>query len=493
MAQLIDGYPPSDVERLRGTPDEDERSPFARDYDRLIYTEHFRRLQGKTQVATPGEADFFRSRLTHTIEVAQWARRLAEHLNRKAAHARQDAGRPPGEVLTDPKDLAGRPADQHMVDPDLCEAAAVLHDLGHAPWGHVGEAILDREVANAAEAPPPDGWELADHGGFNANAQSFRLATVGIVHDRGTPGLQLTRATLDAALKYPWTRGNRPSGKKGTFSVYPTEHADLAWVREGVPEPLRHEQTLEAQIMDWADDVVYAVHDIDDWHRTGYMPLARLAQNAYGARDELRSWIVAKWIKAEDIREDQREEVEETFNELFEGTEDAFEEFRNQMASGEPVWDPSSGAAADAIKGLRSVLFDEFLTGVSIVDRPDAPQDVSPRYRFMLHVEPRVRRRNEILKELLWHYVVDDPRVGTQQYGQGQSLKSLFAIHEQAARGGDQRLFPSQTQHALRVAAGNPQEQLRIVVDFITGMTDGFALRRLQRLQAGGQRLAEFT
>jgi dGTPase len=488
----IDGYLPADLERLRGEHDGDERSPFARDYDRLIYTEEFRRLQGKTQVATPGEAEFFRSRLTHTIEVAQLARRLAEHFNRKADAARRAAGRPLDEVLTDPESLAKRPADQHRVDPDLCEAAAVLHDLGHSPFGHVGEQALADEVRRVCGTSREEGgWELDEHGSFNANAQSFRLVTTCVVHADPRPGLQLTRATLDASLKYPWAYGEGSPGTSG-FSVFPTERADLDWVRDGLPEGLRQERTLEAEIMDWADDVAYAVHDLDDWHRASYMPLVRLATNAYGAREELRQWILDKWLRKGHIEEGDVDDVKAIFEDLFCGTEGAFQEFRNRIEAAEPVWDPSSAAGLRAIRALRSVLFDELLTSVAIIDRPGAPADVSPRYRFQLEVDPVVRRKNELLKELLWHYVVQDSRIGTQQHGQRESVKALFSIHEEAARCGDRRLFPARIQKALEESTGDG-ERLRLVVDHLSGMTDGFALRRLQRLQGGDSRLHDFN
>lgn len=488
----IDGYSAEDLERLRGEHDDDERSPFARDYDRLIYTEAFRRLQGKTQVATPGEADFFRSRLTHTIEVAQFARRLAEHLNRKADRARIAARRP----LVDVDSSAAHSADQHKVDPDLCEAAAVLHDLGHSPFGHVGESVLAREVTRVGSLPvKQDGWGLEVHGSFNANAQSFRLATTCLVHAEPTPGLQLTRATLDAALKYPWVYGEQPEGKReAAFSVYPGEREDLAWVRRGLPQEMRYERSLEAQIMDWADDVAYAVHDVDDWHRAAYMPLARLAEDAYGARKEFKDWLLRKWLREGRIETSESSDVSTTFDELFGGREEAFQEFRNVIEAGGPIWDPATSAGLQAIRSMRSVLFDSFLTEVQIIDRPNATIALPPRYRFCLSVDPTVRRKNEILKELLWHFVVEDVRVATQQHGQAQSMAALFTIHERVARSTSPEfpIFPAQARGAL-AATSDRAERLRIVVDFLSGMTDGFALRRVQRLQAGGTRLHDFT
>lgn len=290
----VDGYEADELVRLGGADREDPRSPFARDYDRLIYTAQFRRLQGKTQVVTAGEADFFRTRLTHTIEVAQVARRLAEALNRSAYAFRRQRGIEG--FVASRRRVNELDAACQIVDPDLCEAAAILHDLGHPPFAHAGEMALNSALNAVAEQAGIDSV-----GGFEGNAQSFRLATSVLSHHGSQRGLQLTLATLDACLKYPWTAGTAGAPKPDKWSAYPTEDEALALVRARAPGELRFAASLEAQIMDWADDVAYSIHDLEDWYRAGYVPLPRLAELA-SEQDRFVEFVVARWQSRSDPR-----------------------------------------------------------------------------------------------------------------------------------------------------------------------------------------------
>jgi dGTP triphosphohydrolase len=173
----------------------DIRTPGQTDRDRILYTSAFRRLAGVTQVVGPLEGHIFHNRLTHTIEVAQIARRLAERLRE-----------------LDPNGVARFGG----VDPDVVEAAAFAHDLGHPPFGHIAEHTLDQlAIDNGA----PDGFE--------GNAQSFRIVTRLAAHRTGYKGLNLTRATLNAVLKYPWFRGEGPLEKSDKFGAYRSEKDDL--------------------------------------------------------------------------------------------------------------------------------------------------------------------------------------------------------------------------------------------------------------------------
>jgi dGTPase len=472
----VDGYGPDDWERLNGSQRMgDERSPFALDYDRLIYQPAFRRLQGKTQVVSPGEADFFRTRLTHTLEVAQVARRLAEHINRLATQARLKART--SLYIEDQAKVRRLPAEEQMVDPDLCEAAAVLHDLGHPPFGHAGEAALSPSIAEAGKQ-----WGIQQTGEFDANAQSFRLAVKILPHKQRGKGLELTRAVLDGSLKYPWMARNKTAPHPKKWSVNPTEKEALKWVRKGVSKAMAYETSIEAQIVDWADDVAYAVHDLDDWFRAGYMPLARLATQKHDL-DELSRWITDKWIREKKIEAAERDVVDGAIRNLFQDREQAFYEFERLANMREPVFDPASDAARRAFRLTRSVLFDNFTTAVSIQPRPGASTGTPRRFAFMFCVEDTARQRNEILKELLWRYVVGDPRMATMQHGQERVTAGLFTIHEAAARAGHFDLFPAEFREDLE----NTQslERLRIVADFVSGMTDSYARRRWERLQTG--------
>lgn len=482
----VDGYGPDDWERL-GVRDgqTDPRSPFGLDYDRLIYTAAFRRLQGKTQVVSPGEADFFRTRLTHTIEVAQVARRLAETLNRSATTTRARAG--VGQRIDDQEQVTDLGPSCQKIDPDCCEASAVLHDLGHPPFGHAGESALAEAVTLVGRA-----WGIGETGSFNGNAQSFRLAAKVLGHKQPMGGLQLTRAVLDAALKYPWTAADAGAPDPSKWSVNPTELEELRWVRAPAPAELRYAQSIEAQIMDWADDVAYTVHDLDDWSRAGWMPLAQLATDS-GALNGLAEWIAERWERKGQLDGLSADDVHGRVLQLFQGREQAFQEFRNRHHDGEAVFDPSSDAARRAFRVMRSILFDEFTTAGRIVEREGAPPGAPRRYRYAFVVDGDARLRNRILKELLWRYVVGDVRMATQQTGQQRAVRQLFLLHTRALRHGNLSIFPSESQAALKAAGGDWLESLRIVVDWVGGMTDAFAASRHARLTGPGARLQDYS
>src|SRR3954453_8023579 len=252
--------PYDDAARERWVPeppkrvDAPERKPFERDRARVVHAASFRRLAAKTQVVGPQTDDFVRNRLTHSLEVAQIARDLARALG---------------------------------CEPDLVETAALAHDLGHPPFGHNGERVL-------AEA-------AADCGGFEGNAQTLRLLTrleaKTFGPDGRSAGLNLTRATLDACTKYPWTLvdASVPTGVHADgsprvvrkFGVYDDDRPGFDWVRAGAP-PRR--QCFEAQVMDLADDIAYSVHDVEDGVVAGRIDLTRLDEGAVAAT--VRDWYL---------------------------------------------------------------------------------------------------------------------------------------------------------------------------------------------------------
>lgn len=217
-AGLPEGYSPHDAARFIREEHGGVRSDFARDRARVLHSSSWRRLAAKTQVLSPTAGiDFARNRLTHSLEVAQIGRELAVSLG---------------------------------LAQDVVDTACLAHDLGHPPFGHNGERALNDWAANA--------------GGFEGNAQTLRVLTR-LEPKRFAPngqsiGLNLTRATLDASCKYPWSREEAPEGS-GKFGYFTDDAPVFAWLRADAPPRTK---CAEAQVMDLADDVAYSVHDFED-------------------------------------------------------------------------------------------------------------------------------------------------------------------------------------------------------------------------------------
>jgi len=449
------------------------RSAFQRDYDRLVFSGAYRRLQGKTQVVTPGEADFFRNRLTHSIEVAQIARRLAEMLN--------------GRVVSGTVEGISCGGSKGFVDPDVCAAASALHDFGHPPFGHVGEEELHAAVCRRAleYGLTGDLEEAAQlSGGYNGNAQSLRMAVHSLTHKEPGGGLELTRAVLDGTLKYPWAYDERPAGKGG-WNVFPTEREQFAWIRDRVPEELRQQRSIEAQIVDWADDIAYAIHDLEDWFRAGYFPLVALTTPGSSTIDELCAKLDQRWPE---------DDTDEFVKYVLLDPEGGFGAFREL----ESVTDPHGYTGREAMRKTRSALYDECFKSTSVKVASAEALGISPRHALGLEIPKEVRRKNKLLRELLRIYLVGSHRLATQQRGQRHIVRSLFELHDQAADPEDTSVSLEIFRHDVRgqiekaTEAGDRLLRLRLVCDYVSGMTDAYAIRLHNRLFGGESIFHEF-
>jgi dGTPase len=403
------------------------RTPAQRDRDRLLYSSALQRLGGVTQV-TGSEAGYtFHTRLTHSLKVAQFARRCAEKLIQDR-HEKRLVGR------------AGAALD--ALDPDSAEAAALAHDLGHPPFGHVAEEVLRDET-------------LAS---FEGNPQSFRIVTNLAIRTLDTPGLSLTRRTLNGILKYPWPRELEGGTKKNKkWGAYEPDADAFAWTRrDSVPD----ERSLIAQIMDWADDVTYAVHDLQDFYQAGLVPLHLLCMGVSGGAqrkeiERLREGLAQANRSDIDKRLAALEEVLK-----FAGIDEPYEGREDQRA---------------ALRSLASNLITQYMDAFQLEEGPvDGNAEVS--------IDEDARSQVDALKDLTWVYVVMRPSLAVMQAGRREVIRKLYDWYLNATTDHDEiRLFPPLYQARLK-AADTEGARSRLVIDLISGLTEDTALALFRRM-----------
>lgn len=234
---------------------DDYRTPFQRDRDGIIYSSAFRRLQAKTQVFLSGQYDFYRTRLTHSIEVAQIGRSIC------------------GKLLADGIHLHP----QFHVDADLVEAVCLSHDLGHPPFGHAGERTLHRLMRER-------------FGGFEGNAQSLRIITETIFSsgDSKRKGLAPTRAFMDGIMKYKrlWSDSSNADNHFLYDEQQSLRHFALPdWEAKIEPHvDANRFRSIECEIMDWADDTAYSLNDVADSVHAGFLDCDKITRWAQAHR-----------------------------------------------------------------------------------------------------------------------------------------------------------------------------------------------------------------
>lgn len=387
----------------------DWRSPFRRDRDRLIHNAAFRRLQAKTQVFLSGEYDFYRTRLTHSIEVAQIAGAICGWL----AHRENVA-----------------------IDRDLCEAAALAHDIGHPPFGHAGEVALHRC--------------MTPYGGFEGNAQTLRLvaSTIYTSGGEGRRGLNPTRALLDAILKYKTLHGELPAAER--HFLYDDQREILSFVTGGRdwpadlgPGEARNAfRSLECQIMDWADDTAYSLNDLVDGAHAGFV-----------TADRVRDWAAVHADQAD------RRSIDELVSALASGT----------------------------IERAMNRRIGRYIEACSLVECESFLSDVTNRHRQALCIDAAVRREQELYKRLAVALVFRSPQVCQLEHKGQMMITRLFdTLASVYLEGGTQRahLHLLSRDFELEIARDglDVPARARILCDYLAGMTDGFAARVYRRL-----------
>ena len=401
-------YTESDLERFDFEPAKRVgRTEFMRDRARVIHSASLRRLGAKTQVAVPWENDFQRTRLAHSLEVAQIGRELGDSLG---------------------------------ADPDLLDTACLAHDLGHPPFGHNGEDAL-AEIAQSC-------------GGFEGNAQSFRLLTrleAKSVDSNGkSMGLNLTRASLDAVTKYPWS-GEKNSKK---FGFYEDDREVFEWMRKSAPDARR---CIEAQIMDWTDDVSYSVHDLEDALVAGQIDVHTFSKDL----PQLHQVMVHDY--GMDVTEEESARALE----------------RLQKLSCWPSKYDGTHASLARLKDLTSQLIGRFVLSAELETRKIHGAKSLVRYGANLEVPRDSKMEVGLLKGIAGHYLINAPRAQERYLKQRVVISELVEmVLASAPTNLDSILLKDWEQAATQA------QKLRVVIDQVASLTDPGAYALHARLSS---------
>ena len=384
----------------------DYRSVFHQDRDRIMFTPAFRRLQAKTQVFQAGEYDFYRTRLTHSMEVANIAKSIVAWLR----------GRHPAV----------------RIDPDLLEAICLAHDIGHPPFGHSGERVL-----NALMEP---------HGGFEGNAQTLRIVTRTIYsRSKGRGGMSPSRALLDGVLKYK--RLHRDRGGETNHFIYDDQEPilefcfgtrDLAGaLKEG---DVNGFHSLECQVMDLADDIAYSCFDIVDGAKARFL-----------TPDHLRIWREGRELDETQARH--------------------FDDLLEMMAK-------------NKLQPKMNAVIGELIQGASLAAAENFMTKRTRRHAWRLEIKPEAKARIRLHKALCKELIFGSSALQQIEYKGGHVLRQLSdSLFENylGERAKPALLVPNEVHRAV-CAAETKSARARLLCDHLSGMTDAYALRSYKRL-----------
>ncbi|SIT59052.1 Deoxyguanosinetriphosphate triphosphohydrolase-like protein 2 [Mesorhizobium prunaredense] len=458
-------YSDEDRQRQNGEAGDSDpwRPPFVRDFGRIIHSASFRRLQGKTQVFPGHESDFFRNRLTHSLEVSQIAEGIADRLN----HLYDEA-------LGDRK-----------IDSRLCAAAGLVHDIGHPPFGHNGERALD--------------GKMRMYGGFEGNAQTLRILSrlekkakyEKPVDGDVRAGMNLCFRTLAAVLKYDVEiETERPEATKPKKGYYASEAKIVADIKQkvlgGTQVPANTKfKTVECAIMDIADDIAYSVYDLEDSLKAGFLTPASIL----GTDDELLGRVakdVTKQLKDEIGETISMQQVQATFVAIFsdifatgETKTSDVEDERQQadIANFINAIRASRDLNMDAGKRMKlsSELVHEFINDVELTINEEFPA------LSTVKLVKSTRIKVEILKQYTYLSTIYSNRVKLGEYRGTQLVEDIFDALEKE---NGHLLMPDDVRKQVQDADKDKALKARHICDFVAGMTDRYAVEFWARLRS---------
>lgn len=413
-------YNAFDTERVMEWPaGDDYRSPFQVDRDRVLHTPAFRSLQSKTQVFWSGEYDFYRTRLTHSLEVAQIGRSICHWLKHSS-------------------DALGA---DYYIDPELVEVICLSHDLGHPPFGHAGERSLN--------------YLMRDYGGFEGNAQTLRLLAERIFSIKQS-GMNPTRAFMDGVLKYKtlWSELRSQAGGQQlpeNHFIYDDQAGQLDWAMGGIDFPVELTpgkkrdafKSIECQVMDWADDTAYSLNDLSDSVRAGFLTVTR----------------VEKWAEQAGVSHAE----DSALGDLI----DAIRGGRVEPFAGKRIGQYIQSTRLVVDSNCMSHLTNRYRYRLEVDEEVRQESKVFKRLAYeVVFLSPELKQleyKGNHMLERLWDV-----------------LKTRY-IDAESIGGQNFQILP-QAQAEEIEAAQDAGTRARLVCDFLASMTDGYAARMFKRL-----------